>query len=60
MQKISPLMPRLGQTTLPFGAASFHLAQVSFENPRVFASTAMKTTIPSSIVGILSLLRGAA
>ena len=40
-----------------FRVASFHLALMPSEKTRGFASTAMKTTIPSSIVGILSLLR---
>ena len=57
MQKVSPLRPRLRQTTLPFGAASFHLALMPSEKTGGFASTATKTTIPSSIVGILALLR---
>ena len=60
MQKFSPLMPCLRQTTLPFGAASLHLALMPFEKTGGFASTATKTNIPSSIVGILSLLRVAA
>ena len=60
MQKVSPLMPRSRQTTLPVGAASFHLALMPSEKPGGIASTATKTTIPSSIVGILSLLRVAA
>ena len=60
MQKISPLRPRLRQTTFPFGVASFHLALMPSEKPGGFASTATKTTIPSSILGILSLLRLAA
>ena len=60
MQNFSPLMPRLRQTTLPFGAASFHLALMPSEKTGGFASTATRTTIPSRIVGILSSLRVAA
>ena len=60
MQKVSPLLPRLRQTNPPFGAASFHLALMPSEKTGGFASTAAKTIIPSSIVGILSLLRVAA
>ena len=60
MQKFSMLMPRLRQTTLPFGAASFHLALMPSEKTGGFTSTATKTIFPSSIVGILSLLRVAA
>ena len=60
MQKFSPLLPRLRQTILPFGAAAFHLALMPSEKTGGFASTATKTTIPSGIVGILSLLRVAA
>ena len=50
-------MPRLRQTTLPFEAASVHLALMHSEETGGFASTATKETIPSSIVRILSLLR---
>ena len=57
MQKYSPLLPHLRQTTLPFEAASFHLALMPSEKTRGFASTATKTIILSSIVGILSLMR---
>ena len=60
MQKFSPLLPRLRQTTLLFGAASFHHALTPSEKTGGFASTATKITIPSSIVGILSLLQVAA
>ena len=60
MQKVSPLMPRLRQTTLPFEVASFHLALMPSEKTGGSASTATKTIIPSSIVGILSSLRVAA
>ena len=60
MQQFLPLLPRLRQTTLPFGAASFHLALMPSEKTGGFASTATKATIPSSIVGLLSLLRVAA
>ena len=60
MQKFLPLLPRLRETTRPFGAASFHLALMPPEKTGGSASTATKTTIPSSIVGILSLLRVAA
>ena len=56
MQKVSPLRPRFRQTNLPFGAVSFHLALMPSEKTGGFASTATKTTIPSRIVGILSLL----
>ena len=56
MQNFSPLRPRLRQTTLPFGAASFHLALMPSEKTGGFASTATKTTIPISIVGFLSIL----
>ena len=48
------------KTDLPFGAASFHLALMPSEKTGGFASTDTKTTIPSSIVGILSLMRVAA
>ena len=57
MQNVSPLLPRLRQTTLPFGAASFHLSTMPSEKTGGFASTARKATIPSSIVGIVLLLR---
>ena len=62
VQKVSPLVPRLRQTTLPFGAASFHppLALIPSEITGGFASTATKTTTPSSIVDILSLIQAAA
>ena len=60
MQKFSPLLPRLRQTTLPFEAASFHLALIPSEKTGGFASTATKTTIPSSTVGVLLLMRLAA
>ena len=60
MQKFSPLVSRLRQATLPSGAASFHLALMPSEKNGGFASSDTKTTIPSSIVGILSLLRVAA
>ena len=60
MQKVLLLLPRLRQTALSFGAASYHLALMPSEKTRGFASTATKTTIPSSIAGILSLLRVAA
>ena len=60
MQKFLPLMPRLRQTTLRFEAFSFHLALMPSEKTGGFASTATKTTIHSSIVGTLSLLRVAA
>ena len=56
MQKVSPLMPGLIQTTLPFGAAFFHLTLMFPEKTGGFASTATKTTIPLSAVGILSLI----
>ena len=61
MQKASPLVPCLRPTTLPFGAAFFHpsLALMPSEKTVGFASTATKTTTPSSIVGILSLMRAA-
>ena len=59
-QTVSPLMPRLRQTTLPFGAVSFHLALMASEKPGSFASTATKTTFPLSNVGILSPLKVAA
>ena len=52
-----PLMPRLGHSTLPFGATSFHLALMPSEKTVGFAGTATKTTIPSRIIGILSSLR---
>ena len=60
MQKLLPLMPRLRQTTLPFGAAPFHLALMSSEKTGGSALTTTKTTIPLSIVGILPLLQVAA
>ena len=60
MQQFSPLLPRLRQTTLSFEAASFHLALMPSGKTGGFASTATKITIPSSIVGILSLMRVAA
>ena len=46
---------------LPFGAASFHppLARMPSETIGGFASTATKTTAPSSIVGILSIMPAA-
>ena len=45
------------QTTLPFGSASFHIALMPSKKTGGFASTATKSTIPSSIVGIVSLLQ---
>ena len=60
MYKVSLLLHRSRQPTLLFGTASFHLALMPSEKPEGFASTVTKTTIPSSIVGILSLLRVAA
>ena len=54
MQNLTPLLRRLRQTTLPFEAASFHLVLMLCDKPGSFVSTATKTTIPPSIVGILS------
>ena len=60
MLTFSPLMPRLRQMTLPFGAASFHLALMPSEKIGGLASITTKTTISSSSVGIPSLPRVAA
>ena len=60
MQIFLPLMLRLRQTSFPFGAASFHVALIPSEKTGGFALTATKTTIPSSVAGIFSLLRMAA
>ena len=55
MQRFSPLVPRLRQTTFPFGGASFHppLQLIPSYKTGGFASTATKTTAPSSIEDIL-------
>ena len=60
VQTVSPLIPRFRQTTLPFDAASIHLALMPSEKTEGVASTFTKTTIPSIIVGILLFLRVAA
>ena len=60
MQKVSMSRRRLRQTTLSFGADAFHLALMPSVKTVGFASTATNTTNPSSIVGIISLLRVAA
>ena len=58
--KVFAVKASFKKTTLPFEAASFHLALMLSDKTGGFASTATKTTIPSSIVGILSLMRVAA